>query len=77
MNDLIMEYDNVLVEDLNKTQAIKFESLEVKLKPGSKVFFARRHRSQPLHWVDKIEKKTEKLCKAGIIERIPLDKQPK
>ena len=47
------------------------QPLEVKLKPNSTAFFARKPRKDPLHMADQVEKEIAKLCKAGIIERIP------
>ena len=45
--------------------------MEVKLKDGTKPFFAQRLRKNPLHWEDKIKREVKKLLPAGIIEKVP------
>ena len=48
--------------------------MEVNLIAGTKLFFARRPRRFPLHWAEKVKKETQKLIKAGIIEKMPSNK---
>ena len=47
--------------------------MEVELIPGTKPFYAIRPRKCPLHWADKTKAETQKLLKAGLIERMPND----
>ena len=77
MKQLVTEFEDVLVENLDKTEAIDCLPLEVKLKPNVTASFARKARKDPLHLADKVDKEIAKLIKAGIIERIPPGESPK
>ena len=71
MKDLIKEYKDVLVENLEKSETIDCQPLEVKLKANTEPFFARKAKKDSLHMTDMVEKELAKLIKAGIIERVP------
>ena len=71
MKNLITEYEDVLVDNLEKSETIECQPLEVKLKPNTEPFFARKARKDPLHMTDLVDKELAKLIKAGIIERVP------
>ena len=62
-----------MVEELTPDQKMACPPMEVDIAPGTKPFYARRPRRFPLHWAEKIKKETQKLVKAGIIEKMPSD----
>ena len=71
LQDLCKEFEDVLVEELDSEQVVRCPPMDVELLPGSKPFFARRPRKNPLHWKEKVKKEVQKLIKQGVIERIP------
>ena len=71
LQELCLEFEDVLVEELEEAQNITCPPMDVELQNTSKPFFARKPRKTPLHWAEKVKKEIKKLIKAGIIERIP------
>ena len=67
--DLCLEFQDVLVEELKPDQKITCPPMEVNLIPGTKPFLAQRPRRFPLYWTERIKKETQKLIRAGIIEK--------
>ena len=71
LQDLCTEFQDVLVEELERGQMITCPPMDVELTVGAKPFFARRPRKNPLHWKERVKKEVQKLIKQGVIERIP------
>ena len=71
LQELCLEFSDVLVEELTEAQNIQCPPIDVELQIGAKPFFARKPRKTPLHWGEKVKKEVKKLLKAGVIERIP------
>merc|ERR1712082_427862 len=71
LQELCLEFLDVLVEELTEAQNIQCPPMDVKLQSGAKPFFARKPRKTPLHWGEKVKKEVKKLLKARVIERIP------
>ena len=71
LQELCLEFSDVLVEELAEAQNIQCPPMDVELQSGIKPFFARKPRKTPLHWGEKVKKEVKKLIKAGVIERIP------
>ena len=71
LQELCLEFPDVLVEELTEAQNIQCPPMDVELQSGTKPFFARKPRKTPLHWGEKVKKEVKKLIKAGVIERIP------
>ena len=71
LQELCKEYEDVLVTELEANQQIQCPKMEVKLKEGTKAFFARKPRKNPIHWEDKITREVKKLLHEGIIEKVP------
>ena len=63
LQDLCKEFQDVLVEVLDSEQVVICPPMDVELLPGSKPFFARRPRKNPLHWKEKVKKEVQKLIK--------------
>ena len=61
----------MLVDELQPDQKISCPPMEINLLSGIKPFFAQRPRRFPLHWAEKVKRETQKLVKAGIIEKVP------
>merc|ERR1712120_58285 len=64
LKELCIEYEDVLVEELEEAQNITCPPMDVELMNTSKPFFARKPRKTPLHWADKVKKEVKKLVKA-------------
>ena len=75
LKDLCMEFEDVLVKELEQAQNITCPPMDVELQASVKPCFTRKPRNTPLHWAYKVKKEVEKLLKAGIIERILANKQ--
>ena len=71
LKDLCMEFQDVLVEELESAQQVTCPPMDVELQGGAKLFFARRPIKNPLHWKEKVKKEVQKLIKQGVIECIP------
>ena len=71
LQELCKEFEDILVTELEANQQIQCTMMEVKLIGGTKPFFARRPRKNPLHWDEKIKKEVKKLLKEGVIEKVP------
>ena len=71
LQELCLEFSDVLVEELAEAQNIQCPPMDIELQSGIKPFFARKPRKTPLHWGEKVKKEVKKLIKAGVIERIP------
>ena len=65
------------MENLTPDQKMVCPPMEVDITPGTKPFYATRPRRFPLHWSERIKKETQKLIKAGIIEKMPNDEKSK
>ena len=70
-----MEFEDVLVEELEYARNITCPSIDVELQPGVKTFFARKPCKTSLHWADRVKKVVKKLRKAGIIEQFLANEQ--
>ena len=71
LQDLCIEFSDVLVEELEEAMNITCPPMDVELSNTSKPFFARKPKKHPLHWAQKVKKEVKKLVKAGVIERVP------
>ena len=74
LNDLCIEFQDVIVEELESAQQVTCPPMDVELAVGAKPFFARRPRKNPLHWKEKVKKDIKKLIKQDVSELIPANK---
>ena len=76
LKDICIEYQDVLVKELESAQMVTCPTMDVELTMGAKPFFAQRPRKKPLHWKEKVKKELQKLIKQGVIERIRQTRLP-
>ena len=56
LQDLCLEFSDVLVDELEEAMNITCPPMDVELNNTSKPFFARKPKKHPLHWAQKVKK---------------------
>ena len=60
LQDLCKEFSDVLMEELEEAQNITCPPMDT-----SKPFFARKPKKHPLHWAEKVKKRSRNLSRQG------------
>ena len=65
LQELCLEFSDILVEELAEAQNIQCPLMDIKLQSGTKTFFTRKPRKTPLYWGEKMKKRGQETYQGG------------